>query len=410
MHIILKISLGSGFRGIFRMDILTLKRCVKAKIGVSYKYIRSYIEEGNTKMKETDLRGKACAVAVAAGLGVAGVGLVSDGVVMADAATVMDTINVTVQPSCTFRGVENKTYVGSAVNGTEVNNFNDSGVHEFNLFCNNNNGYIVTAMPYDLEMTGIDDVIAYTDNYTHTGVNSMWTAAIATETADVTAISPVPIGGGTIISSDSSTTAAGASFTATYKAYVGSETPAGTYMGTIVYTLTASGASTDSGNNSSENTNSGNETTDHDETDNSEQGGSDANNSGPEDTNPGNTNSGEVNNTQNAPSPVLNNTYNTYNTTNAYNTSNYPSSGAGVSLAMNTQGATNAGDSNDLDNNSSKTDTSYEKPLGVITSTTSSNKESGIDLMSVAVAAGVLAVAGVAVVVLAKDKKEEEKK
>ena len=62
-------------------------------------------------MEETSLQSKTCVASVAAvaGLGMAGMGLVSSGIVMAD--TVTDTINVTVQPSCIFRSVENKTYV-----------------------------------------------------------------------------------------------------------------------------------------------------------------------------------------------------------------------------------------------------------------------------------------------------------
>ena len=149
-------------------------------------------------MKKTSSQGKAriAPAGVAAVLGMAGMGLVSNGVVVADTTSVTDTISVTVQPSCTFNSVEDKTYIGSAANGTEVENFNDSGVHEFNLFCNDNNGFVVTATPYDLEATGISDVIAYTDNYTHTGVNSMWTAAIASEATGVTVVPVVPIGGG----------------------------------------------------------------------------------------------------------------------------------------------------------------------------------------------------------------------
>ena len=348
-------------------------------------------------MKETNLRSKACAVAVAAGLGVVGIGVLSDGVSAADVTSVTDTIKVTVQPSCTFRSTEDKTYVGSAANGTEVDNFNDSGVHEFNLFCNNNNGYIVTATPYDLEMTGTGDVIAYTDNYTHTGVNSMWTAEIATETVGVTAVSPVPVGGGTVISSDSSTTAAGASFTATYKAYVGSETPAGTYTGTIIYTLTASGTSNNGGSSSG----SGGTNQNDDNGNGSENSGTDSGNS-----------SNSSNDAQNTTPTVFNNTYNTYNTHNTTNYANGNSTPVATGTQLAASGSTGSSTSaNDAvaSNSNSGSSSSYEKPLGVTTSAMTSNKDSGTDLMPILVAAGALAVAGVAVVALAKDKKEEEK-
>lgn len=376
-------------------------------------------------MRETNSQGKACVVplAIAASLGVAGMGLVSSGIVVAD--TVTDTINVTVQPSCTFNSVEDKTYIGSAANGTEVDNFNDSGIHEFNLFCNDNNGYIVTATPYDLEADGIEDVIAYTDDYTHTGVNSMWTAEIASETTGVTVVNPVvPVGGGTIISSDSSTTATGADFTATYSAYVGTATPAGTYTGTIIYTLTASGTS-NNGNSGTNGGDSGSGTTNDSENadNNGGSGTEDPNNNGGSGTggtgNNGGTGGETTNNSSNnTPSNAplaTNNTYNSYSTTNTYNTTNYTSgSGAGTtSTPVATTGNTNdtTGSTTGTGTNSeSTTGTSngYEKPLGVTTNTSSTNEGSGIDWVPIAVTAGVLATAGIAAVALAKNNKEED--
>ena len=112
-------------------------------------------------MKKTSSQGKAriAPAGVAAVLGMTGMGLVSSGVVAADTTSVTDTINVTVQPSCTFNSVEDKTYVGSAANGTEVGNFNDSGVHEFNLFCNDNNGYSIYAVGSSGDVDGNTDLI-----------------------------------------------------------------------------------------------------------------------------------------------------------------------------------------------------------------------------------------------------------
>ena len=389
-------------------------------------------------MKETDLRGKTCVVpvAVVAGLGMAGMGLVSSGVVAADITSVTDTVNVTVQPSCTFNSAEDKTYAGSATNETEVNDFTESGVHEFNLFCNDNNGFTVTATPYDLEAAGIEDVIAYTDNYTHTGVDSMWTAAIASETVGVTVVNnPVPAGGGPIISSNSHTTASGATFTATYSAYVGTATPAGTYTGTIVYTLAASGVSnsgnggsgsggTNQGNGGGDSgDNSGNEVADNNGggsgTDNSGSGDSGSGGSGSGDANSNDAGSNDTpgdstNNTLNAAPLALNNTYNTYSTTNTYNTTNYSGgSGASAPVVANTQGATSGDESNGTtssNENGIETNDSYEKPLGVTTSTSSSNGDLGTDLMPLVAAGAALAVAGVAVVALAQSKKEENQK
>ena len=202
-------------------------------------------------MRETNSQGKAYVVplAVAAGLGMAGMGLVSSGIVSADTTSITDTVNVEVQPSCTFNNVIDETYVGSALNGSEVENFHDAGVHIFYLFCNNNDGYTVSATPHNLTATGIEnDAISYTNNYTHTGTDGMWTAEIATSESGVTVTSPVPIGGGVIISSNTNSSDS-MSFTATYSAYVGSRTPAGTYTGTIEYTLSSLDGSASNGNN-----------------------------------------------------------------------------------------------------------------------------------------------------------------
>ncbi|MBR3248737.1 hypothetical protein IKF89_01770 [Candidatus Saccharibacteria bacterium] len=381
-------------------------------------------------MRETNLQGKACVVplAVAASLGMAGMGLASSEVAAADITSVTDTLSVEVQLSCTFNSTTNKTYTGSAANGAEVNDFNDSGIHEFNLFCNGSNGYVVTATPYDLEATGIDRKISYTDSYTPSGTNGLWTAVITSEAAGVTVTSPVPVGGGEIISSDSGTTAEGVSFTAAYSAYVGTETPAGTYTGTIVYTLTASGTSTssgsgsggtnqnnDNGDNNGDNgggsgANSDNETTDA--TDNGGDAGDSGSGAGSGDANSGDSSNTPESTPNNAPL-ALNNTYNTYSTSSTYSTTNYTSSGTGMTgTQATTSGNTNGTTSGNNDGEgSSKANDDYEQPLGVTTNTSSSSsssKNSGTDPMPL-IAAGVLATAGVAgAIALARSNKEEE--
>ena len=360
-------------------------------------------------MNKTSSQGKAhmAPVAVVAGLGMAGMGLVSSGVVAAtDITSVTDTLNVEVSLSCTFNSVTNKTYTGSADNGAEVENFNDAGVHEFSLFCNGSNGYTVTATPYDLEATGISEVISYTDNYTPSGVDGLWTAAITSDASGVTVTPVVPVGGGTIISSDSGTEAAGVSFTATYEAYVGTGTPAGTYTGTIVYTLTASEASNNSGNSGNNNdsgsgTDSGNEVTDN--TDNN--GGSGTGGSS-------NANSNSVPNNAPKTSPTtLNNTYNTYNTTNYANGGGNGTTGTQLAMNGNTNDVTDGTANEDDDSNSESSlnaSDGYEEPLGVTTGDkSSSNEDSEMDWMPI-VAVGALAVAGVATAALVKSGKKEE--
>ena len=388
-------------------------------------------------MKETGLRSRTYVVpvVVAAGLGMAGMGLLSDGVVKADTTSATDTINVTVQPSCTFTNVSDETYAGSAANGTQVNNFNDNGQHVFNLFCNDHNGFEVSATAYDLEATGVEDVIAYTDNYTHTGVNSMWTAGITSSSTGVTVVPIVPVGGGTIFSSDTNTSAAGVSFTATYSAYVGTATPAGTYTGTIVYTLTASGTSNsnsgsggsgtgdnsgsqqdNNGGGDNSGANSGNEETgtgDNSGTgagDNSGSGSNPDANSG-SGSNPSNANSTPSN--TNAAPLSMNSFYNTYNTSNTTNTYNTNYSG-GSSAPAATSGQTATIDTNDTtgndttNSNNSGAGDSYEQPLGVMSTTSSSSdSNTGMDPMPI-VAAGALTMAGVAAIALARSSKKEE--
>ena len=394
-------------------------------------------------MKKTDLRSRTRVVPVmmVAGVSVVGVGLISDAVVAADVTSVQDTLSITVTETCTFRDVTNLTFTGSALSGSEVENFTNSGVHVFNLFCNSSNGYTVTATPHNLTTTGgIEDIIAYTADYTPSGKNGLWTAEITTNTPDVTATSPVPVGGGTIISSGTNTSASGTTFTATYSAYVGSITPAGTYTGTIEYQL--SSLSGGSGGNGGHN-NSGNEVTEEPDTGNKEpgsgteepgtgneepgtgdngsgNGGSGNEGPGSGDSGTGNEdpgvgdNSGDktngtndaLNNTPSVAPLALSNSYNSYNTYST--TNNY---GGGSSVPTATSGQTSGNKSNDAtSNNNSGTGDNYEKPLGVTTTTSSSDKDSGIDPMPI-VATGAIAVVAVAGMALASsNKKEEDKK
>lgn len=395
-------------------------------------------------MKETGLQGKTCVVpvAVAAVLGMAGMGLVSERAVSADVTSVTDTLNITVLETCTFRNTQSVTFTGSTISGSEVDNFNNSGVHEFNVYCNNSNGYTVSARPYDLTTTGgIEDKIAYTENYTPSGRDGMWTAEITTDTPGVIRTSPVPRVGGIIISSDTNTPGSGTTFTATYSAYVGSITPAGTYTGIIEYTLsslsgtvnngTNGGNNGGSGNNDSESGNTNNDSTNNDS--NSGNGTADNTGNNPVDNSNGTNNGNSGTNNSNSPTnaaplaTTLNSNNPTYNTSNTYNTANYYGGGGttpvgGLMPTSMTSGST-SGDAADTTSENGETGTTnsnngsgsnagdnYEKPLGV-TSTTmaSANKDSGMDPMPI-VAAGALAAAGVAALALARSGKKEDEK
>lgn len=184
------------------------------------------------------------------------------GVFAVDDLDVVDTIKVTVEPSCTFRasgtGTLDGTYTDSGVNGASVTpkTSGDQGtnVHTFNVFCNNNKGYTVSATAQDLAnidnaSPAIADTFAYKASLSQTaGATGEWHAQFAGVTTGVTP-SQLPdstsgTASGTIITrTNSSTAAAGDAWTATYTALIGTDTKAGNYQGTITYTLAATPAS-----------------------------------------------------------------------------------------------------------------------------------------------------------------------
>lgn len=381
-------------------------------------------------MRDIGSRNKTCLVPVAlvAGLSVAGMGLLSESVVMAS-DSVTDTINVTVTPSCTFNSAVDKTYTGSAANGAEVENFTDSGVHSFNLFCNNHSGFTVSATNHDLAATGITPKITYTNSYSPSGTDSQWTAVIASSSTGVTVTSPAPVGTGTIISSSTNTGASGVTFTATYFAYVGTAMPAGTYTGTIEYTLAPSG-SQNSGNGSGTQGGSGSGTGANTDNNNGGNGGNSGSEEPTEQTpNPVDTNSGDstqgtsqTNGTNSLnPSSLMmspSNTYSTtYNTYNTYNTTNYQNSGSsaptiGKAAATPETNEESSSSSTSSNGSGSNTDSSYEKPLGVTTTKSSTTEKStgSVDPMPVLLAGGLALSGVVAVVVIANGNKEKENK
>lgn len=183
------------------------------------------------------------------------------GVFAVDDLDVVDTIKVTVQPSCTFRasgtGTLDGTYTDSGVNGASVtpktSGEQGTNVHTFNVFCNNNKGYTVSASAQDLTnidsaSPAIEDTFAYKASLSQTaGAAGEWHAQFAGVTAGVSATqlpdSTSGTASGTIITKTGSTVTAGDAWTATYTALIGTDTKAGNYQGTITYTLAATPAS-----------------------------------------------------------------------------------------------------------------------------------------------------------------------
>lgn len=166
------------------------------------------------------------------------------GVFADDDTSVTDTIQVTVSPSCTFnQGGTDATYSATGTNASGVVQPKNSNtnVHTFTVFCNDNDGYKVSATATALNQTpAISANFAYAATLPSTGTTGAWHAEIATEDTSLTAAQITAAATATdIITKAGASDADGEDFTATYTAYIGTATPAGTYSGTIGYTLAA---------------------------------------------------------------------------------------------------------------------------------------------------------------------------
>ena len=157
-----------------------------------------------------------------------------------DDRSVTDTINVTVDASCTFNaGGADVEYSANGTNGQSVNPVNNSSnEHSFTVFCNNNSGYKVSATASALTKSDVTDNFAYAATLP-SGTAGAWNAAISQAQGGSLTIEQLPSGGAAtdIVTLGEASAAAGETFKATYTAYIGTETPAGTYTGTIGYTL-----------------------------------------------------------------------------------------------------------------------------------------------------------------------------
>ena len=174
------------------------------------------------------------------------------GVFATDITSITDTVQLTVEATCTFN-TENSgnasatTYSATVANGAQASLSNGSA-HTFNVFCNDNDGWKVTAgAPANLAGTGTNaHVITYQASaLPSTGTEGAWVATVSgtgvsAELSGITtasAVNYISTDGGIIATETSSTD--GSTFTVTYGAYVGTETAADTYTGTVQYTLAA---------------------------------------------------------------------------------------------------------------------------------------------------------------------------
>ena len=177
------------------------------------------------------------------------------GVFAAD-TSVTDTIQITVNSACTITegsttdGLDNKdtTYADTVANGAETTfSGTHTGNHVFHVSCNAPGGWSFSANPSNLagytdsgKGTSNNDSINFvaSGSYVSTGAAGDWTATI-TAPAGITVTQPATAGSANTIISETNAQASNVEITAAYKAYVGTETSAGFYEGTIAYTLAA---------------------------------------------------------------------------------------------------------------------------------------------------------------------------
>ena len=167
------------------------------------------------------------------------VGVFADG----DITTMTDTLNITVNPTCTFQVASGHESVDESFSATmtasEVKTFTASAAK---IYCNQYNGYKVSATFTSLngKVTGTEtsngNSITYKPNAAAAADDGKWSAAISGDGITGTIY---PASGSYIIEQSANTPAAGHSFQAVYTVGAASDQAAGTYTGTATYTLTA---------------------------------------------------------------------------------------------------------------------------------------------------------------------------
>ncbi|MBO7131927.1 hypothetical protein J6V85_01515 [Candidatus Saccharibacteria bacterium] len=176
--------------------------------------------------------------------------------VFAQDLNVTDTLQITVNSACTITegsttdGLDNKdtTYAATVANGAEADfSSTHTGTHAFHVNCNSQGGWSFSATPQNLTgYVAANDSTTNGDNinfvasgsYEASGATGMWTAEI-TAPSGITVTQPSTAGTANTVINATNAQAANVEITSEYHAYVGTQTTAGYYEGTIAYTLAA---------------------------------------------------------------------------------------------------------------------------------------------------------------------------
>lgn len=161
------------------------------------------------------------------------------GVFAVDDKQVVDTIELTVNATCSFNtnssaSSSDTEYAATVANGAEA--AFGTATHKFNVTCNDNEGWKVTATPTVLTGAAKSNTLPFvtSTNYSASGSTGMWSADIANGAGGATV---TPFGDTATIIATKAASTDNADFTVTYKAYVGTTTPADVYTGTMTYDL-----------------------------------------------------------------------------------------------------------------------------------------------------------------------------
>ena len=160
------------------------------------------------------------------------------GVFATDVTTMTDTINITISQTCTFDAGSHSYTKSDAV----ANTLYTLGTTTMKVTCNKYNGYSVVGVMNSLSANSGSNTIACSTT-TATAGSGTYSATVTGRVngTEQTAANKCGTSGSkaAIMSRTSNTASGGETSTIVYKVGTGANQAAGTYSGTVVYTLTA---------------------------------------------------------------------------------------------------------------------------------------------------------------------------